>query len=132
MDWLIQYSTLLFGMGAVGGAVAAFIYLPAPWNLRAVVGIAWVASGFFAYSYGFGTMRERCEAAARKFQAQIEARDLEIAKKAGEIARVLEQKRKADKAISDKVEDYEAQLSKLPNRDCTLTDAELRRLRNIK
>ena len=100
--------------------------------LVVIVGVTGII--FYVYSLGADAAKAECKVADMQGQIDTLKRDLKISHEAEETARQLTSRiDNQSKVLEQKVVNYEAALSKIPNRNiCALNSDDIKWLRDIK
>jgi hypothetical protein len=128
----------LLGAGLAAAGVAAFIYVPV-FGRYIAVGCAAASVGIFAYDAGFNERAAMDRSSEYAEQIALQKQDIAALQKAATDAQTIAadsaalQAKAEAQAASDqeKVNRYAAQLAKTPVAACSLSDADVRRLRSI-
>jgi ABC-type sulfate transport system permease component len=126
--------SLVFAYGwtivIAGCAVAAFLYLPAPFKTPVVGLLLIVLVGDVGYTAGLSKGVSQAHQASIVYQAQLDHRDLAIGVAQQKLADALTAQQEAHSETDAKVSTYEATLG--TSRACPLSDGDRERLLDIK
>jgi hypothetical protein len=128
----------LLGAGLAAGALAAFIYIPV-FGRYIAVGLVAASVGVFAYDAGFNERAAMDRSSQYAEQIAIQKQDIAALQKAATDAQTiaansaaLQAKAEAQSASDqEKVNRYASELAKTPVAACSLSDADIKRLRSI-